>query len=448
MSTTSKSAKSVKTSSAPKRDTPSAPIVPQLCGLKEIVEKKTNEMKIAEYYKMLPLFDAVKAFAIKKGLIMYGGSAINEILPKDYKIYDQYTLPDYDFFSYQAKKHALEMSEYLVKLGFKYIEVKSGMHEGTYKVFAEFTPIADITQVTKNFYKFNLMHLSQNPVQNYSDKNLLVAPKVVLFWSFYRELSSPEGSLHRWEKLYARYLTFDKVFKLSKPPLKVKRNMTVLTQAIKDIHEQLLEMIKSRMFPVVGYFGFSIHKGTTDNDAEFDSYMSTYEILSENMMETFQQIKDALVIPTGYKLESSNRGSGTKYFADILPRRTRVYLTNKQTKLKYPVLTILEVSESCFSTTLKNGFNVGSIDTILNILYAYYMTYSFFKGPQEPIVARLEKIINNVTYFANTTYASPKERFSTDCFGRQKTLLNIRKENWEKKGFFYRPTGSQKTKSI
>ena len=49
----------------------------------------------------------VADFIKRKGLIPYGGIAINNILPKDEQFYDEETdIPDYDFFSPNAMDDA------------------------------------------------------------------------------------------------------------------------------------------------------------------------------------------------------------------------------------------------------------------------------------------------------------------------------------------------------
>ena len=94
--------------------------------------------------------EIVEQFIKKKGLVPYGGIAINNILPKDDQFYDEETeIPDYDFFSPNAMDDAKELAGIYHSKGYDNVEAKAGQHFGTYKVFVQFIPVADITSIPK-----------------------------------------------------------------------------------------------------------------------------------------------------------------------------------------------------------------------------------------------------------------------------------------------------------
>ena len=96
-------------------------------------EKEANSPMVIEMISIL------EEFLRKKKCICYGGTAINNILPKEAQFYNRdIEVPDYDFYS----KNALDTD----------VEAKSGMHYGTFKVFVNFIPIADITQLHKSIF--------------------------------------------------------------------------------------------------------------------------------------------------------------------------------------------------------------------------------------------------------------------------------------------------------
>ena len=56
------------------------------------------------------MIEIVENFLKKKKLLCYGGTAINNILPKHAQFYNkEYEVPDYDFYSYSALDHAKEL---------------------------------------------------------------------------------------------------------------------------------------------------------------------------------------------------------------------------------------------------------------------------------------------------------------------------------------------------
>ena len=96
----------------------------------------------------------MKIFLTKKKLVCYGGTAINNILPEEDKFYDKsIEIPDYDFFSPNAMNDAIELADHYYKAGYDEVEAKAGQHYGTYKVFVNFIPVADITSLDKQLYQ-------------------------------------------------------------------------------------------------------------------------------------------------------------------------------------------------------------------------------------------------------------------------------------------------------
>ena len=74
-------------------------------------QKKNRKIK----YTKPAYFKLIEEFIQKKELICYGGTAINNYLPKEKQFYEDDDIPDYDCFSVNAIKDAIELSNILVK---------------------------------------------------------------------------------------------------------------------------------------------------------------------------------------------------------------------------------------------------------------------------------------------------------------------------------------------
>ena len=154
--------------------------------------------KLATSDAIRGMIKIVEEFLMRKKLICYGGTAINNILPKFAQFYDRdYEVPDYDFFSANAMDDAKELAELFYKEGYLDVEAKSGVHEGTYKVFVNFIPMADITYIHKDLFDA----LSKETI---SVAGIKYAPPNFLRMSMYLELSRPAGDTSRWEKVLKR----------------------------------------------------------------------------------------------------------------------------------------------------------------------------------------------------------------------------------------------------
>jgi hypothetical protein len=163
----------------------------------DLVEKQKGE-KIIQDPKIQKVISIVEKFIADKKLVCYGGTAINNILPEDAQFYNKdIELPDYDFYSDNALDCAKELADIYYKAGYEDVEAKSGVHHGTYKVFVNFTGIADITQMEPALFKA----ISREAIIK---KNIRYAPPDFLRMAMYLELSRPDGDVSRWEKVQKR----------------------------------------------------------------------------------------------------------------------------------------------------------------------------------------------------------------------------------------------------
>ena len=98
--------------------------------------------------------EVVENFLRKKHRLCYGGQAINAHLPAKYKFYDpEYSIPDYDFFTPTPDSDIALIVNDLRKAGFTDISAREGMHEGTTKIYVEYIPVADITEIDASLYR-------------------------------------------------------------------------------------------------------------------------------------------------------------------------------------------------------------------------------------------------------------------------------------------------------
>ena len=179
----------------------------------EGVEKLENNNKMKDIENINQMLNIVVDFIKENKLICYGGQAINNILEKKLQFYKETDIPDYDFFSDNAENHAIELANIFYRRGYKYIEVKESVHEGTFKVFVDFTPVADVTFIPKSlFKKFQEESIEKDGIKYANSK--------VLLMGLFIELSRPQGDVSRWEKLYKRLLLLIKSYPVKPEDMK------------------------------------------------------------------------------------------------------------------------------------------------------------------------------------------------------------------------------------
>ena len=174
----------------------------------DIAETRQGK-KTASSPEIKRIITIVEGFLKKKSLVCYGGTAINNILPKQDQFYNKdVEIPDYDFYSPNALNDAKSLVDDYIAQGFIEVEAKSGQHHGTYKVFVNFIPVADISYIPKEL--FNAVKKDSVMVAG-----ILYAPPNFLRMAMYLELSRPAGDVSRWEKVLKRLILLNKHYPLS-----------------------------------------------------------------------------------------------------------------------------------------------------------------------------------------------------------------------------------------
>ena len=198
------------------------------------------------------MINILENFLRRKQLICYGGTAINAILPKEDQFYNKdIEIPDYDFFSVNALEDAKELCDIYIKEGFIEVEGKSGVHQGTYKVFVNYIPIADITFLHKDIYN----SIKKNAIKIYG---ILYAPPNFLRMAMFKELSRPEGDTERFEKVLKRMNLLNKNY-----PLTVENCQNINFQRDmedKTNEDEIFEVVKNSLIDqgVVFFGGYAL----------------------------------------------------------------------------------------------------------------------------------------------------------------------------------------------
>ena len=363
----------------------------------------------------------VENFLRQKKLICYGGTAINNILPDDDKFYDRETeLPDYDFFSMDAMKDAKELADIYAKEGFEEVEAKSGVHKGTYKVYVNFTPVADITHLDPEIYK-NLQRDSINIVGiHYASPNYLRM-------AMYLELSRPAGDVSRWEKVLKRLTLLNKNY-----PLKGyncdEAEFQRSTKADVSENAKLSYVTRSTLINmgVVFFGGFAISLYSRYMPKHIQKKFQNvpdFDVLSENPKQTADILKDRLE-DEGYKKVSVVHHES---IGEIVAPHYDIRVGNETVCFIYEPL-------ACHSYNVIKikGMNVriATIDTMLS----FYLAFLYTNRPyyDEDRILCMCEFLFKVQQKNRLEQKGLLKRFSINCYGKQATLGSIREEKAKK----------------
>lgn len=387
------------------------------------IEAKKRGERIAQNPVMKQIISVLEKFIHDKHLVCYGGTAINNILPPEDQFYNRdLEIPDYDFFSPNAMNDAKALADIYFKQGFSDVEAKAGVHYGTYKVFVNFFQIADITQLDSKLFS----SLKRNAVIK---DGIHYSPPNFLRMAMYLELSRPSGDITRWEKVLKRLNLLNKNYPLKADkcdPDTFRRSLSARSRNKqyyyqKDIiHNVIKDIVTDEKLVYIGGYANSLYSRYLKNiERTYLNEIPEFDLLSTTPDKTAKKIKDELDKKDILHVTIETKPSIPEYLS-----------THYEVKVGSQPIAYIYKPLACHSyNTIKlNGkiFRVATIDTMMSFyllfLYAnrpYYNTHRtlclceyLFKIQQNN---RLKK-------------QGLLRRFSITCYGKQKTLEDIRTE--------------------
>ena len=381
-----------------------------------------------EYNDVIKL---ISNFIIKKKLILYGGFVINIILPKNLRFYKDYTINDFDCLSKNPLSDSIELAKVIKSKGYSYIKIKKAKHQGTYRVYVYGKQIFDISIVKSNIYD-NLLKYSTKDKKNlkhYKDKYNII-PLPIIKKNLYYELSRPEQSGYRWEKIYERLQILNKIYPTKE--IKVEYECVKIPPIYKGVVKNILNYVKKSKNPIIDSFALKLYKKLTVNCCGRINEYSTYiTILSTNYEQTKNDI-----IKIIKECDLYNHHIDVSNFIDkddILNTHFDINLINNDNNTIFNFINIINVKNECFSINKNiSGYTIGSIDTILYFLYTSYIYNTIYTNDTELSHEKLYYINEFENYIKNNLHNNILKRLKSNCYGKINYEDEI-KEIWKKK---------------
>ena len=368
------------------------------------------------------IIEIVEEFIRHKKLICYGGTAINNILPEEERFYNKdIEIPDYDFFSQNALNDAKELTDIYYKKGFLDVEAKSAQHHGTYKVFVNYIPVADITFMPNEIYNI----LKKDTI---SIDGILYAPPNFLRMSMYLELSRPAGDTSRWEKILKRLMLLNKNY----PITDINCNEIDFQREMenKENQSKIYENVKNTLINqgVVFFGGFSnvlYSQYMPKNLQKKIENIADFDVLSNNPEKTAEIVKERLD-DNGVKhvkiIKHSNIGV-------IIPEHYEVRIGKDSILFIYK-----PIGCHSYNILMMNGkkVRVATIDTMLSFYLAFlYANKPYYNQFIDRILC-MSKFLFDVQQKNRLSQKGLLKRFSILCYGHQESIEEMKAKKAEK----------------
>tara|TARA_B100001093_G_scaffold508558_1_gene570992 strand:- start:1351 stop:2580 length:1230 start_codon:yes stop_codon:yes gene_type:complete len=346
----------------------------------------------------------VESFISDNKLVCYGGMAINNILPKKAQFYGRREFPDYDFFSNDALNDAKKLADIYYKNGFKNVEAKSGVHEGTYKVYVNFFNIADITQLDLGFFT----NIQKKSIKK---RKILYAPPDFLRMSLYLEFSRPKGDTSRWEKLLPRLNLLNRYY-----PIKTKscqlRDSEKLTNTEVEIYDKIKEkLIHENVIFFGGFADTQYHKYTRSKRSK--SKLACVDVLSEDAKKTVESIEKDIS-------EYNPRIDHIKTIGELIPEHYTITINNR-------IYSFIFQTEACYTyNRLKikgKTINIATIFTMMSLYLTFI--YNDDKNYNHDRILCTAEMLNSIYLKNRGSRKGILRNYTVNCMGEQETLEDI-----------------------
>ena len=385
--------------------------------LRQAVDKAEEQIGLNKVSgkKISEIITILENFLKKKKLVCYGGTAINNILPHKAQFYNKsIEIPDYDFFSPNALDDAKELADLYFKKGYEEVEAKSGVHEGTFKVYVYYIPVADITHMDKELFKT----ISKDAIKK---EGILYAPVNYLRMALYLELSRPAGVVSRWEKILKRLILLNKYYPLKGEKCD-KENFQRSFEG--DLNEQknIYNIVKNA-FMEQGLVFFGGYANTL-----YSEYMPNYQkkkikdipdfdVLSENPLESAEFVKEKLEEAGCKKIEIiEHTGIG-----EIIAPHYEIRVDKDTVAFIYKPLACHSYNQINING---NYIKIATIDTMLSFYLAFlYADRPYYENNR---ILCMAQYLFTVQAKNRLEQKGLLKRFSIKCYGKQGTLEDIR----------------------
>lgn len=395
----------------------------ELAVLRQIVDESEQRQgaKIATSEEVVRIIQILEDFLVRKRLICYGGTAINNILPKEAQFYDRSVeIPDYDFFSPNALHDAKELADKYVLAGYNEVEAKAGMHPGTYKVYVNFLPVADVTYLHPVLFK----SISEDAI---TVAGIKYAPPNYLRMAMFLELSRPNGDVSRWEKVLKRINLLNRFYPLA-PDTKIcnaidfQRGLDIAEN--KDASESIYFLVRDSFIDqgvvFLGGYGTALYSKYMEKDRRHQvERIPDFDVLAEDPQKCAMIVRDRLA-DAGFKHIKIVQHTP---IGEVIPAHVEV-------SIRGDIVALIYKPVACHSY---NKIDVGgrevhvaTIDTMLSFYLAFlYADKPYFDKDRMLCMAAY---LFEVEQKNSLEQKGLLKRFSLDCYGRQPTMEEIRAE--------------------
>jgi hypothetical protein len=398
----------------------------ELTILRQAVDEIEDSSKrvVANSEDVKRMIEIVEKFLQDEKCICYGGTAINNILPTKAQFYNRdIEIPDYDFYSKTPIEHAKKLADIYYSQGYLEVEAKAGIHYGTYKVFVNFIPMADITYLHSDLFE----NLTKEAV---NINEILYAPANFLRMGMYLELSRPDGDVSRWEKVLKRMTLLNSYYPIEASKCHQVDFQRKLSLTDDNTSSNLYYIVRDSLIDqgavfFGGYAGTLYSRYMPSSQKRVIRSIPDFDVLCENA-----ELSSSIV---SKKLRDNNRNNVEvkehKAIGEVIPKHYEIIVNDETIAFVYEPIACHNYNEIVVDNS---KIRIATIDTILSFYLAFlYSNHAFEDRKYKDRLMCMSKFLFEVEEKNRLSQKGLLKRFSLNCYGVQPTIESIRAQKTE-----------------
>lgn len=373
--------------------------------INQAADRKAAELEKVNYDKYYDIYKVAIQFFRRAPVLMYGGLALNDIMPRDYKFYPKYTLPDIDVFCTNGEEIAKRLIAEYERRGYKIPAYKEALHPGTWKVFAEGLQVADISDVPPPVYRILAKHSRRGSL------GIRIVNRQFLRMSLHVMLSQPYDA-HRWTKVFQRLISFYTIY----PPSDFTRELAYKNEVVAESNKAVYAALPKELI-VFGLDKIGLYLDKQNGD--YPVKVICDELPSTVAETIIANLTDKTSTRYTYKLYPGNM---------LVNDHAIIYNGRKQ------IIAEIYKADMCLSYINYSGMRYASLHTLLRMYISF--TLSPFKHHKK-YAGIYKNVIDQLTYIQIKQSAEPSRRkllnqFPIECYGTQPGLITLRRNQIER----------------
>jgi hypothetical protein len=382
--------------------------------LDKITKEKQQQLEKDYYEKYADIFNTVVKYIGTRNVLLYGGTALNEYMSADLKIYGEYVLPDIDVLCLSPMTLAEKVVAHLSKKGFvSSTYVGKALHAGTYTVYCSGLKVLDATYASSE----TMRSIRHGGIRG--SLGIRCASPLFLRFTLHQMLAG--ASVSRWDKVSKRMRIFYSMFPPGKPTTLPFTQQKEAVAAVNRAIHYYTEGTPNTMLlgtPLVNFMLHGAHARFDTNEHLKIPY--NIVIVKENCKVYAQTMIQSL--KQQFRISDVHSGNA------VLGQSNHVSVSYDGRAV---ALIFEDKLGSCLNYNVYKGVFVATIHTVLMVYLGMMLSPALHFSSMKPALKAITNSLAVVVLQSKSSKLKIMQPLSLTCLGEEAGVATLRRRRFD-----------------